>query len=78
MAVNSKGTFKSVVTIINEMSAAQKRKLADTVQRVIGSIKGGECMALIPLILGSSSIKETIVMELGRFLLKEMQMQLAR
>ncbi|ENN72755.1 protein C19orf12 homolog [Dendroctonus ponderosae] len=78
VAVNSKGTFKSVVTVINEMSVAQKRKLADAVQKVIGSIKGEDCVSLVGLILASSSIKQTILTELGRFLMKEMQMQLAR
>ncbi|XP_050292746.1 protein C19orf12 homolog [Anthonomus grandis grandis] len=78
VAFSSQGKFKSVVQIIAEMSEEQQVRLATSVQNAIKSVRPEELVGLLSLVMTNATLKEAILLEIGSFLKRELEMQMIR
>lgn len=76
--MNSKGKFKSVVEVLNEMPYDQQIKLKRAIEKAVRKVQLTDCVEIATLILTSASVKEVVLAELGIFLKNELQLHLVR
>ncbi|GFG29432.1 hypothetical protein Cfor_02633 [Coptotermes formosanus] len=76
-ALISKGKFKPVSEVImNDMTNAQRERLAASVAAVVADLRVEDVVLLLPLLLNNPGAKEAVLRSVFAFLQNEMQLQI--